>query len=314
MDRICPNGDLKIPADIDLIDNTVLELCSGYSDGKGVNHIEGFNLPSETEVLRILEDLTEIIFPGYAGKRMMSLKNIRYSVGEILSRVYLDLNDIIFRAFRFECEMKNCKDCNVPEISERAVSRLIKSLPRTREILKLDASAAFAGDPAAKSLDEIVLSYPGLRAIAIQRIAHELYLGEVPLIPRMISEHAHRTTGIDIHPGASLGSSIFIDHGTGVVIGETAEIGNGVKIFQGVTLGALSFPKDACGQIIKGLKRHPTIKDNVTIYSGATILGNIVVGEGSVIGGNVWLTESVEPGTLVTISPPDLKIKTRTRK
>jgi len=175
--------------------------------------------------------------------------------------------------------------------------------------MKLDVAAAFDGDPAAKSLDEIILSYPGIKAITIQRIAHVLYHQNVPLIPRMLCEYAHRVTGIDIHPGAHLGKAMFIDHGTGVVIGETSKIGDNVKIYQGVTLGALSFPKNACGEIIKGAKRHPTIEGNVTIYAGATILGNVVIGKDSIIGGNVWLTESVEPGTKVTIPNPQLTIK-----
>ena len=170
--------------------------------------------------------------------------------------------------------------------------------------MKLDVQAAYDGDPAALSLDEIVLSYPGIKAITVQRIAHHLYMSNVPLIPRMMSEHIHSQTGIDIHPGAKLGKGVFIDHGTGVVIGETAVLGDGVKIYQGVTLGALSFPKDACGMIIKGAKRHPSIGDRVTIYSGATILGDIFIGDKSIIGGNVWLTESTSPGTKISIEQP----------
>ena len=157
--------------------------------------------------------------------------------------------------------------------------------------------SALDGDPAARSLDEIILSYPGVKAITIQRLAHILYVEKVPLIPRIMTEYAHRITAIDIHPGATIGEGVFIDHGTGVVIGETATIGSNVKIYQGVTLGAHSFPKDACGKIIKGAKRHPNIEDGVTIYAGATILGNITIGANSVVGGNVWLTESVPPGT-----------------
>jgi serine O-acetyltransferase len=175
--------------------------------------------------------------------------------------------------------------------------------------MKKDTWAAFEGDPAAQLIDEIIMSYPGIRAITIQRLAHELYLRDVPLIPRMMTEYAHRITGIDIHPGAILSEGIFIDHGTGVVIGETATIGKNVKIYQGVTLGALSFPKDDDGNIIKGIQRHPTLEENVTIYSGATILGNIVIGKDAVIGGNAWVTRSVEPGSKVTIAPPDLRVK-----
>jgi serine O-acetyltransferase len=207
--------------------------------------------------------------------------------------------------------MENCADCDVLAMTEAATRGLLDALPEIREIMKVDVFAALEGDPAAKSLDEIILSYPGIRAITIQRLAHVLYDSKVPLMPRLIGEYAHTETGIDIHPGACLGRGIFIDHGTGVVIGETAVIGDGVKIYQGVTLGALSFPKDACGKIIKGRKRHPTIERNSTIYAGATILGDIVVGEGSIIGGNVWLTQSIPPGTKIAIAPPEQTVKTK---
>jgi len=306
----CPNDNFKPNTEASYLDGIVKDICSTYGDNKGINHIEGFNLPSESEILQIVQDLNEVIFPGYSGRTALNLRSVHYNVGMIITKVYVQLADQISRSFRYNCEMNNCKDCNVPEMSEDATRHLLGKLSEIRENMKLDVLAAFEGDPAARNLDEIVLSYPGIKAITIQRIAHELYSKNVPLIPRMMGEYAHRITGIDIHPGAKLGKSMFIDHGTGVVIGETSEIGNNVKIYQGVTLGALSFPKDACGKIIKGAKRHPTIEDNVTIYSGATILGNIVIGKGSLIGGNVWLTESVKPGTRVTISPPDLKIKT----
>ena len=193
--------------------------------------------------------------------------------------------------------------------AEDASRALLESIPSLRETMKLDIQAAFEGDPAAKSHAEVVLSYPGIKAITIQRIAHCLHQKKVPLIPRMMCEYAHRITGIDIHPGASLGKGLFIDHGTGVVIGETAVIGERVKIYQGVTLGALSFPRDACGMIIKGAKRHPTIEDDVTIYAGATILGAVTIGRGSVIGGNVWLTDGTAPGTKITIAQPRLTIR-----
>lgn len=310
----CPNEKFPPSSDVKVFDEIVTKICSTFGDSQGINHIEGFNLPNEAEVFHILNDLIEIIFPGYTGRRAMSINSISYNVGEIVTRIYPELIDQIARAFRYHCEMKKCKECNVPEMAEDAALHLLNSLSDVREVMKLDVAAAYEGDPAARSLDEIVLSYPGVKAITIQRISHELFVKNVPLIPRMMSEYAHRITGIDIHPGAKLGKSIFIDHGTGVVIGETAEIGDNCKIFQGVTLGALSFPKDACGKIIKGLKRHPTIEKNVTIYSGATILGDVVIGEGSVIGGNVWLTENVAPGALVTIAPPELKIRTRKKE
>jgi serine O-acetyltransferase len=179
--------------------------------------------------------------------------------------------------------------------------------------MKLDIAAAYAGDPAAMSVDEIVVSYPGIKAITIQRFAHVLYKHKVPLIPRMMTEYAHSETGIDIHPGAELKKGVFIDHGTGVVIGETAVIGNNVKIYQGVTLGALSFPRDESGEIIRGKRRHPSLEDNVTVYSGATVLGDIVIGEGSVIGGNAWVISDVPAYSQITIRPPEHKIRSKSK-
>jgi len=295
----------------DFIDKVVDELCQTYEDSKGINHIKGFELPSQREVLEIIDDLLEIVFPGYRGVRMHDMDTIRYSVGELIGKLHRNLMRQVFKAFRYNCKMDKCCDCGVDEKTETAVRTLLSAIPKIRETMKKDIHAAFEGDPAAFSLDEIVVSYPGVRTITIQRLAHVLYHQKVPLIPRMMTEYAHSDTGIDIHPGAHLGDGVFIDHGTGVVIGETAKIGNNVKIYQGVTLGALSFPKDACGKIIKGAKRHPTIEDDVTIYSGATVLGNIVIGKGSIVGGNVWITESVLPGSKITIHPPELTIKIR---
>ena len=191
-------------------------------------------------------------------------------------------------------------------MAEDATVHLLTHLPNIREMLKGDVKAAFDGDPAAKSPEEIVISYPCITAIAIYRIAHELYLKEVPLIPRIMSECAHTRTGIDIHPGATIGKNFFIDHGTGVVIGETSIIGDNVKIYQGTTLGALSFQRDAQGRIVKGGKRHPTIEDNVTIYAEATILGDVTIGKGAIVGGNVWIKESVPPG--VTVMTPNAEL------
>jgi len=307
--KSCPNDNIRLAPDNDFLDIMVAKICATYEDDKGINHIEGFNLPNEEEVEIILHAMMEIIFPGFKTKKSLSLKSIKYNIGEILANVHTELSGQIMRALRYNCAMDKCDNCDIPAMTEQAVRNLISSLSEIRDSMKLDVTAAYDGDPAAKSLDEIILSYPGIQAITIQRIAHVLYHEGVPLIPRMLCEYAHRETGIDIHPGAHLGEGIFIDHGTGVVIGETAVIGDNVKIYQGVTLGALSFPKDACGQIIKGARRHPTIEEDVTIYSGATILGDITIGKGSVIGGNVWLTESVEAGTKVTIHAPDLTIR-----
>ena len=296
------------------LDKAVADICATYEDGGGCNHIEGFNLPGEFEVEKILEALTDIIFPGYAGKKSFSLERVKYNVGETLSVVHAELSDQVARALRYNCAMDRCDDCDVPKMARMAVESLISALPDIRGTMKRDVAEAFDGDPAAKSLDEIILSYPGIKAILAQRLAHVLHESGVPLLPRMMCESAHRRTGIDIHPGAKLGKGLFIDHGTGVVIGETCVIGDNVKIYQGVTLGALSFPKDERGRVIKGAKRHPTIEDDVTIYSGATILGDIVVGAGAVIGGNVWLTENVAPGAKITIRPPDLSIKEKGKR
>jgi len=309
--RTCPNENFRPETDAEFLGAVVTKLCSTYQDKQGINHIEGFNLPGKKEVVTILNDLLELLFPGFTEKKMPNLDCAAYMVGDILSRVYYDLTSQVASSLRYNCETLDCKNCDVPAMSQAATRRLIASLPGIRETMKIDVQAAYDGDPAAKSFEEIVLSYPGVQAIAIQRIAHELYLQNVPLIPRIMSEHAHSITGIDIHPGAKLGKGLFIDHGTGVVIGETAELGHGVKIYQGVTLGALSFPKDASGQIIKGQKRHPSIGDGVTIYAGATILGDVHIGEGSVIGGNVWFTESCAPHTMVTIPKPELTIRSK---
>ena len=309
MDNKCNGGRCcENVSERDFIDALSARICETYSDGTGVNHNEGWNLPRESEVLDILWNILELVFPGFNERIAHSQATLRFSVGETIATTYVALRDIILRTLRYNCAI-NKNQCDCHRLSEQAARELLEAIPELREIMKLDVKAAYEGDPAARSLDEIVLSYPGLRAITIQRIAHELYKAKVPMIPRMMGEYAHRITGIDIHPGAELGRGIFIDHGTGVVIGETAELGNNVKIYQGVTLGALSFPKDACGLIIKGAKRHPTIEDDVTIYAGATILGAIVIGKGSVIGGNVWITESIKPETRVLFNPPEQNIR-----
>ena len=195
-------------------------------------------------------------------------------------------------------------------LAQQKTIEMMRRLPQLRSVLELDVESAFLGDPAAKSHHEIIFCYPGLEAITIYRLAHELLLLGVPLIPRLMTEHAHSKTGIDIHPGARIGPGFFIDHGTGVVIGETCDIGKNVKLYQGVTLGALSFPRDASGNIIRGMKRHPTLEDEVVVYANATILGgDTVVGHHAVIGSNVWLTQSVEPYTVVLLEKPQLRIK-----
>lgn len=277
-----------------------------YKGDTGINFIDVLNLPVRDKILEVLDLLTEILFPGYTGKRSVKKSNIDFIVIDILYHVYSELTEQIERAYKYQCRMEDCETGDCRSMAEDATLHLLTQLPKIRELLKGDVGAAFDGDPAAKSYEEIVISYPCIMAIATYRIAHELYLRQIPLIPRIMSECAHSKTGIDIHPGATIGRNFFIDHGTGVVIGETTIIGNNVKIYQGTTLGAMSFPKDERGRIIKGRKRHPTIEDDVTIYAEATILGDVTVGKGAIIGGNVWVKQSVPAGFTVTTANADL--------
>jgi len=288
------------------IEDLVGQIAQTYQDDTGINFIDASNLPVRDEILKILDLLFELLFPGYTGKRTVTRSNINFIVGDILCQVYTDLSKQIEQAYQYQCRIRKCDGCDCRTMAENVTRHLLTRLPEIRELLKGDVIAAFDGDPAAKSYEEIVISYPCIIAIATYRIAHELYLKQVPLIPRIMGECAHTKTGIDIHPGATIGRNFFIDHGTGVVIGETSIIGNNVKIYQGATLGALSFPKDERGRIIKGGKRHPTIEDNVTIYAEATILGDVVIGKNAVIGGNVWIKESVPPGVTVATPHHDL--------
>ncbi|MHC4488089.1 MAG: serine O-acetyltransferase EpsC [Planctomycetota bacterium] len=296
------------------IENLVGEITKTYRGDSGINFIDASNLPVREKILETLDLLIELLFPGYTGKRTVTESNINYVVIDILCHVYTELCEQIERAFRHRCRMENCDTGDCRTLAEDATQYLLTQLPKIRELLKGDVGAAFDGDPAAKSYEEIVLSYPCIMAIATCRIAHELYQKQVPLIPRIMTECAHTKTGIDIHPGARIGKRFFIDHGTGVVIGETTIIGDNVKIYQGTTLGALSFPKDERGNIIKGGKRHPTIEDNVTIYAEATILGDVVIGKNAVVGGNVWIKESVPAGVTVSAGNLDLVYKKQKKK
>lgn len=268
-------------------------------------------LPSKSTVIKILEGLREILFPGYYGTDELCWENVGYFVGSKVDDLFIKLSEEIFKSIMHERRENGHVDTECSGKAEQCAVDFFGNIPRLRDLLADDVQAAYDGDPAAKSLDEIIFSYPCMLAITTYRIAHELHIQGVPLIPRIMTEYAHGTTGIDIHPGARIGRSFFIDHGTGVVIGETCEIGDRVRIYQGVTLGALSVPKDGTGTSMRGRKRHPTIEDDVTIYAGATILGGeTVIGKGSVIGGNVWLVEPVPPGTRVTIEEPELRYKT----
>lgn len=267
---------------------------------------KGFPLAGRKATNEVLDDLIAVLFPGCHGREAMPAEQIHGFVESRLESVAGILREQIERALRYQCVFDKCNDCgDCASKAAHAVAILMESLPVIKKTLQQDIVAAYEGDPAARSIMEVVMSYPGLMAIMVHRIAHILYSQDVPLIPRIMSEHAHSLTGIDIHPGATIGPGFFIDHGTGVVIGETSTIGKRVKLYQGVTLGALSFPKDKDGNPIKGIKRHPHVEDDVTIYAGATILGgDTVIGEGSEIGGNVWLTHSVPPHSKVYNQQP----------
>jgi serine O-acetyltransferase len=257
-------------------------------------------LPSREVLVEVVEGLRSVLFPGYYGTSDLTDETMRFHVGSTLDGLLKVLIEQVKRGLCFSCDQdpSYCAICDdkALEITRTFIGRL----PAIRRMLALDVQAAYEGDPAATSPDEAIFSYPGLAAITNYRLAHELYHLEVPLIPRIITEHAHSITGIDIHPGAHIDERFFIDHGTGVVIGETCEIGKRVCIYQGVTLGAKSFPLDEQGNPIKGVKRHPIVEDDVIIYSGATILGRVRIGKGAVIGGNVWLTHDVPAASRVT--------------
>ena len=287
------------------------EMVVNYEKFGGMDHLTGRDLPSKEVVVEVLEDLFTILFPGYLGKEEITKANIRYYLGTKLNSVYGKLTGEVEKSLKYICrKVGTCPQDVCQSRAHVVVKELLEQLPEIRSMLSGDIQAAYAGDPAAVSTDEVILSYPCVLAITTYRIAHVLYLDGVPLIPRIMSEHIHSLTGIDIHPGATIGENFFIDHGTGVVIGETTEIGDNVKLYQGITLGALSFPKDEKGNIIKGRKRHPTIGNNVVIYSGATILGpNAVIGNDVVIGGNVWITSPVASGTTITITAPEQNYK-----
>lgn len=288
----------------------VSELVESCQDQKTFHHLNLAGLPSREAALEIIDGLRKVLFPGYFGPREMDEITLSYQIGIEISALFELLSRQISLSIRHECRryQQVCTLC--VERGQKEALVFLKKLPELRKVLGDDVRAAYQGDPAAKSYDEIIFGYPSILAISIYRLAHELWVQEIPLLPRMMTEYAHSITGIDIHPGARIGRDFFIDHGTGVVIGETCIIGDRVRIYQGVTLGALSLPMGEQGELLRKSKRHPTIEDKVTIYSGATILGGeTVIGAGSVIGGNVWLTHSVPPGTTVMIETPKLRYK-----
>lgn len=257
-------------------------------------------LPSRTVILELIEALRSVLFPGYFGSSEVTRSTLKYYIGATLDHVRRTLEVQVLRGIAFADQQKNPESTQLLLKSQKLTETFIKQLPSVRDTLLTDVQAAFEGDPAATSQDEAAFSYPGIMALTNFRLAHELYQLHIPLIPRIITEQAHSLTGIDIHPGAHIGSRFFIDHGTGVVIGETCRIGDNVHLYQGVTLGAKSFPLDEQGNPIKGIDRHPIVEDDVIIYSGATVLGRVTIGRGSVIGGNVWLTRSVPAGSQIT--------------
>jgi serine O-acetyltransferase len=260
--------------------------------------------PQKKEIIEILRLLQEVIYPGFYGDAVLYRANLHDHLGDVLFHIHLRLAREIEKVLPREGD----RDSSAVDLT----TRCFEALPGIADLLAEDVRAAFDGDPAATGFDEIVLAYPGVKAVFTYRLAHALYDLGVPLIPRIMTEFAHLETGVDIHPGARIGRSFFIDHGTGTVIGETTDIGDRVKLYQGVTLGALSFPKNERGELIRGTKRHPTVMDDVVIYAGATILGGeTVIGKGCVIGGSVWLTASVPPGTRVTLPNDQLRIETR---
>jgi serine O-acetyltransferase len=287
----------------------VEKIIENSVDAECFTHVDYEPIRSNGSVDQLIKKFREILFPGYFSDEKIDPVNLKYSIGQTVSDLYDMLSDYITHVLRHDCFRygQDCLECG--EKGNQSALAVMDAIPSIRQLLATDVRAVFNGDPAAKSYDEIIFSYPGLFAITVHRVAHKLFELNVPLLPRIMNEHAHSLTGIDIHPGAQIGESFVIDHGTGVVIGETTEIGKNVRIYQGVTVGALSLPKGA-GDRFRGKKRHPTIEDDVIIYSGATILGgDAVIGARSVIGGNVWITESVPPDTRVFMETPKLIYK-----
>jgi serine O-acetyltransferase len=292
----------KIPA----IAEDIIHICD---DVKCYTHVEYDPIPSRESVVSIINQFREIVFPGYFSNEKLDPVNLRYSLGQAVSRFFDSLSHQVSLSVRHECFRHNRPCAQHTEKGYKVALEVLGSIPAIRKTLAADVEAAYDGDPAAKSHDEIIFSYPGMYALTVYRLAHRLHELDVPLLPRIMTEYAHSHTGIDIHPGAQIGKRFVIDHGTGVVIGETTQIGDDVRIYQGVTLGALSLPREMVSEL-RYKKRHPTIEDNVIIYSGATILGGeTVIGANTTIGGNVWLTASVPANTRVMLETPKLVYK-----
>jgi len=307
MPRSFKIGD-QLPALVD-------KIIASYDGQALTRHLDSIYLPNRSETVDIIHLLLELAYPGYHGRQNLTKNNVTYHVGELLPK----LGEKLFR----QIELALCYQERIvaPAAEDEGVCShrarelaigFLERIPAIREKLAGDVQAAYDGDPASVNTDEVILAYPGLLAVTVYRFAHELYAKKIPLVPRVMTEWAHTVTGADIHPGAKIGDNFFIDHSTGVVIGETTEIGDNVKLYQGVTLGALSFPKDERGRLIRGNKRHPTVQNRVTIYANATVLGGkTVLGEGAVIGGSVFLTKSVPAHAIVSMNSPELRVYER---
>ena len=305
--------DLSLRARIPQLTDRIV---ASYQDIGTINHLGHCPLPGTVAVIEIAESLKEILFPGYRRRENLNMDNVVYYVGDLVDALHDGLTEQISRALRYGADVlkEHCDEKRIADFEMRAQEiaiQFLETLPDIRRTLASDVAAAHNGDPASKAQDEIIFCYPGVEAITVYRLAHELHSLGVPLIPRMLTEWAHSRTGIDIHPGATIGGSFFIDHGTGVVIGETCDIADNVKLYQGVTLGAVSFPRDAEGNIIRGKKRHPTIEEGVVIYSNATVLGGeTIIGANSMIGASVSImNKKIASNTLVTVEKANLRYR-----
>ena len=287
------------------------DLVASYARVGGINHLDGKNLPSRRAITGITQDLLRLLFPGFFDEKLIHSSEIKVKTAALLDSIFGELEDEIRKSLEYQPPDGLAKK-DITHAAHKLTVEFLHGLPHIREILQTDVEAAFNGDPAAMSKEEIIVSYPFIEAISVQRLAHELYLKNVALIPRIMSEWAHARTGMDLHPGAKIGHHFFVDHCTGTVVGETAVIGNHVKMYHGTTLGAKS---TAAGQLLRGKKRHPTIEDRVTIYPGATILGGeTIIGAGSTIGGNVFIMDSVQPNSLVIYDGLDMRVMSKADK
>ena len=303
--------DLRIRSQLPQLTDTIV---ATYAGSDQIHHLGHCPLPSYEAIIEATDHLKEILYPGYRRRDRLHLGNVAYHVGDLIDKLFDTLSRQIARALclgqRRDNQCSPSQQAEFETLAQGKTLSFLEQLPAIRSMLADDVQAAYDGDPACKSLDEVIFCYPGLEAITVHRLAHALYKLDVPFIPRMMSEWSHGKTGIDIHPGATIGRRFFIDHGTGVVIGETCEIGNDVKLYQGVTLGALSFRTDEKGELVRDTKRHPTVEDRVVVYANATVLGGkTIIGHDAVIGASTWVTRSVEPSASVILEAPKMKIR-----